>query len=59
MNLRRRLTFNRWMRRARAALPVILGVAIGAAAFAVFDQTYGDDTAQNAPAELTSAPAQR
>lgn len=54
MNLRRRLTFYRWTRRARTALPVILGVAIGAAAFAVFDQTFGDN-APHTPTEVSSA----
>ncbi len=56
MNLRQRMILTRWTRRARSALPVALGVAIGAAAFAVFDQTYGEAESVATPVHLTSAP---
>jgi hypothetical protein len=51
MNLRQRMILTRWTRRVRSVLPVVFGVAIGAAAFAVFDQTYGP---AEPPARLTA-----
>ena len=44
MNIRRRMTLNRWKRRIAELAPLVLGIAIGALAFAVFDQTYGEET---------------
>lgn len=39
MNLRQRTIFNRWIRRLHSTLPMVLGMAIGAAAYAVLDQS--------------------
>lgn len=52
MNIRQRMTLNRWKRRIAQLAPLVLGIAIGAAAFAVFDQTYGQHPEQ---ATLTNA----
>lgn len=60
MNIRQRMTLNRWKRQLAELAPLVLGIVIGAAAFAVFDQTYGEEAAR-APEQVqsVSAPFQR
>jgi hypothetical protein len=59
MNLRQRTIIKRWIRRLHATLPVVLGMAIGAVAYAVFDQTHGQpqETPAVQPLSLTTPAA--
>lgn len=60
MNIRRRIALNRWKRRAAELAPLALGIAIGVIAFAVFDQSYGEEASleQPASAQIASTPLQ-
>ncbi len=58
MNIRQRMTLNRWKRRVADFAPLVLGIAIGAVAFAVFDQTYGEEVREPEQVQAVSAPIQ-